>query len=181
MGLLSFAQPAQAGIIYTPTNVSISSGTLSIILTNNAIDQFQLTDLFSFSKGARRFYGSAAVRFLSVNGLGNPSNQVVFKSGYAAALQAGVPIGPGGAFGDGSHERAWGVNTYPGNPVHGLWASVSDEYLGLQFQINGQTYYGWAELSVSGFAADITATLQRYAYNNVAGQQIQAGQTSPHP
>jgi hypothetical protein len=51
-------------------------------------------------------------------------------------------------------------------------------YLGLSFQLNGETYYGWAQLSVNKKSGKgITATLTGYAYEAIPGMPINAGQT----
>lgn len=55
------------------------------------------------------------------------------------------------------------------------WCGVTDKYLGLRFQIAGNTHYGWARLDVT-LAAD-SFTLKDYAYNSVPGAPIDAGQT----
>jgi hypothetical protein len=47
-------------------------------------------------------------------------------------------------------------------------------YLGLSFQVNGETYYGWAYLRVG----EGTGTLLGYAYETIPGRAIKAGQTS---
>jgi hypothetical protein len=47
-------------------------------------------------------------------------------------------------------------------------------YLGLRFQIDGQTFYGRAFLTVG----TDTATLTGYAYENTPGTPINAGQTT---
>ncbi|SDI37941.1 T9SS type A sorting domain-containing protein [Winogradskyella thalassocola] len=55
------------------------------------------------------------------------------------------------------------------------WCGVTDKYLGLRFQIAGNTHYGWAKLDVS--ASGDSFTVKEYAYNATAGEAIQAGQT----
>jgi hypothetical protein len=63
------------------------------------------------------------------------------------------------------------------NRYYGSWINV-DRFLGLEFQINGSTHFGWAEFNVSF----LQATLGGYAYDTVAGQGLLAGQTSvPEP
>lgn len=56
-----------------------------------------------------------------------------------------------------------------GGGPYGDWFGVSNKFLGLQFDIGGQTHYGWAELSVSD-STDIstaaTATLHRWGYDD---------------
>lgn len=56
----------------------------------------------------------------------------------------------------------------------GKWGR-SKRYLGLAFQINGETYYGWALLEIDISAGG--AKLKGYAYETVAGMPIDAGQT----
>jgi len=54
------------------------------------------------------------------------------------------------------------------------WCGVTDKYLGLRFQIAGNTHYGWARLDVS--ASGDSFILKDYAYNSVADEAINAGQ-----
>jgi hypothetical protein len=65
----------------------------------------------------------------------------------------------------------------------GQWANggkgVKNRYLGLKFQINGKTQFGWARLTVkwSGPPFNFAATLTGYAYETIAGKSIIAGKT----
>jgi hypothetical protein len=61
--------------------------------------------------------------------------------------------------------------------VHGYWANVRNRYLGLKFQIAGQTHYGWARLSVQRKEFHLTAVLTGFAYETVPNKEIKAGQT----
>ncbi|WP_274475164.1 T9SS type A sorting domain-containing protein [Mangrovimonas aestuarii] len=55
------------------------------------------------------------------------------------------------------------------------WSNSSDKYLGLRFEINGETHYGWARMDVT----DVTNwTIKDYAYNSSAGEGIFAGQNT---
>lgn len=52
---------------------------------------------------------------------------------------------------------------------------VTDGYIGLVFDLDGNTHYGWVRVDVS---ADATAyTVKSFAYNSVADEAIMAGQT----
>ena len=53
------------------------------------------------------------------------------------------------------------------------WEGKVDKYLGLRFQINGQTHYGWARLDV---LSTFKWTIKDYAYNAIHDQPILAGQ-----
>lgn len=55
------------------------------------------------------------------------------------------------------------------------WCGVTDKYLGLRFTVGADTFYGWARLDVS-LSGD-QFILKDYAYNSVAGEAIDAGQT----
>lgn len=73
--------------------------------------------------------------------------------------------------------------------------SGNTKYLGLEFKSGGDSYYGWLRLSIAknpasdpttpGQAAGFTVSLLDFAYNNVAGALIEAGQgegsTVPEP
>jgi hypothetical protein len=60
----------------------------------------------------------------------------------------------------------------------GPWANVQNRYLGVTFQMDGATHYGWIRLTVGSARRPLTATITGYAYETVAGQGIQAGQTA---
>lgn len=49
-------------------------------------------------------------------------------------------------------------------------------YLGLTFQSDGETYYGWALVSVTVNQGTLVATLMGYAYESTPGMPINAGQ-----
>ena len=53
-------------------------------------------------------------------------------------------------------------------------------YFGFKFTDAGlaNAYYGWAELNLTGSGYSGTMTINRWAYNNVAGQSIKVGQTA---
>lgn len=60
------------------------------------------------------------------------------------------------------------------NCSRGYWCEVTDGYLGLRFDIGGNTHYGWARLDVS--SSPITYTLYDVAYNSDNGSGLNAGQ-----
>jgi hypothetical protein len=66
------------------------------------------------------------------------------------------------------------VNPYCSIPHQANEASSSSGYLGLKLIANGQTYYGWVNLSTS-LASSFT--IREYAYNAVPNHSILAGQT----
>jgi type IX secretion system substrate protein len=59
----------------------------------------------------------------------------------------------------------------------GNWPSSTDRYLGLKIILNGQTYYGWARLSVIVDESKASFKIKDYAYERTPGQTIHAGDT----
>jgi hypothetical protein len=59
-------------------------------------------------------------------------------------------------------------------PPTGPWASQSGfAYLGLRFTMSSQEYLGWAQIAIDPGTPSLT--LHDYAYNDVAGESINAG------
>jgi hypothetical protein len=70
-----------------------------------------------------------------------------------------------------------GIATLTTRTVQGLWDNVSDRYLGVRFNIQGKTHFGWARLTVHDKGHNITAVLTGYAYETVPNKAIIAGRT----
>jgi hypothetical protein len=153
---------AEAEVVYTPANISVTSPHgLVIDLNHDGTNDFFLG-----------FKGASYVSSLRVNGL-NSGNQVAELNSSPVALPRGIEIGPEWKFGK---SAAMAVDSY--GYLRGAWAYITHHCLGLKFNVNGQDYYGWAEFSVVRSGVLIKATLEGYAYNNVPGQAILTGQTS---
>jgi hypothetical protein len=175
VGFLAMAQPANAKVVHTPADISISNGDLFLDLNCGQKVNFWLADKLEVS-----FYGS--VREFEINGSANAS--VIPSNGFAAALPAGAVIGPSRSFQNvhrGELILAEVFQTGYGSGTTGNWAHKR-AYLGLKFNIQGQVHYGWAEMRVvasmdqySNFHID--ANLSGYAYENNPNQSIRAGQT----
>jgi hypothetical protein len=104
-------------------------------------------------------------------------NKVVYNIAYGAvAIKPGVQIGTKRAF-HGGHENMAALSR-SNTQVWGSWVNVNNRYLGIKFEINGETHYGWARLSVQvQLPLTVTATLTGYAYETVPNKSIVAGQT----
>jgi hypothetical protein len=171
VGLLALAQPANGEIVYTPADVVISATTLpmySLDVNGDGITDFFLTarsrQSIDQSGGTSEIVAKPAL-----------SNGVVGYLGNASALAVGRPIGSGRKF---AGLFMASLFTFIGTEFRfrGKWANVVNRYLGLKFQIGGQTHYGWARLTVGG--TRLTATLTGYAYETNANTPIIAGKTS---
>jgi len=92
-------------------------------------------------------------------------------------LNKGDPIGPSYETFTGDTQVLASIDYQCGRPTRmgGDWWGVTDHYLGLSFQINGETHYGWAQLGVDSNAALV---LTGYAYETTADMPIKAGLTT---
>lgn len=168
-GLLA-APAAQAGVIYTPADVWIAlsqNNPYNLNIDNAGPPEFR----FNVTHGSN--WGAL---WVSPLGAGGGVLGYALFYGYllkASALAPSAWIGP-------YAQGAWLTGQVKmGSQFNGLqygqWTNVADRYLGLRFQIGGNTHYGWARLDVSVDAqAYYTAHLTGYAYNDVAGAGIHA-------
>jgi hypothetical protein len=110
--------------------------------------------------------GFSSTRLLAV--LGNkPSNQAVSSEfGFKAALAPGAVIGNGAKFGPNVS-----MDTCSLQGSFGPWVNVKGRYLGIKFQINGETHYGWIRMNVQCDDGTITG----YAYETVPNRPLDAG------
>ena len=102
---------------------------------------------------------------------------------WPAALTQGARIGSGPQFEGSLATMAFFSVNCPFEHSAGPWVDVVQHYLGLRFQVNGLTHYGWARLTVllhcgRGGCGSFVVTLTGYAYETIPGKSINAGQTS---
>jgi hypothetical protein len=196
---VALSQAAQARIIYTPTQVTIFNSSNYLVLNDQGIANFLLSNQYATFSGGLRRAGT-----LMVEAIGRKSFVETSASARsvraAAALYAGDRIPPaGGSHGmkpggyllkfwemdqaakkDHRNKRLLMDPSAPrpggGSGYSGKWQNATDRYLGLKFQINGKTHYGWARLSVQGHHC--VGLLTGYAYETVPGKAIIAGKTS---
>ena len=181
VGLLALAQPAEASVVVTKTNLQVNSFAPTFIdLNNDGINDVALIDIIA--NYDHSFYASFAAA--PVNGgkiMGGNRGPL---GPYASALAKGANIGPSAHFsssqarGEIVLERFLGfasgttIITY-----YGKWVPNTQHYLGVKFLINGQTHYGWIQMSVTT-TDEFGGTVTEYAYETVANKKIGAGATS---
>jgi hypothetical protein len=178
VSVLALAQPAEAKVLYTQAHQIIGqNGVYNLDLNHDGIVDFLIQEL---DNGA---YASSNA-LLADAALGNfvEGSKAGFRY-LAAALPAGASIGPKQKFITGGNNGEAMVSithftTGGTSYVHGFWINVLNRYLGLKFQIAGQSHYGWALLSVRRQQFHITAVLTGYAYETTPNTAIKAGQTS---
>jgi PEP-CTERM motif len=166
----------------------------SVDLNHDGLNDFRLSGFGQYDLDG----GAVALLFSGSGGGGVMSN--------AAALPKGKAIGPQGTFRGKASMLLAGADFYRpyDGGIAGPWrgsvktsgtcsrayacnryGNVPDAYLGLQFYINGEAHYGWAELSLSSFAANgeagLNGEITAFAYETAANQGLDAGQTSDTP
>ncbi len=186
VGLLSLAQPAEAGIVYTPANKGIPRCT------------YHLKQCFKLDlnhDGKADFYiGVDQSTYRSVSnillwaGPAAQGNQVAgFESSasyfgqIAYALRAGQRIGPDLRFSGGLMAGRFRPKGHRSGNCVGDWNNVTKQYLGLRFHIGDhQPHYGWARLDAScarrGHVGE-KGLLTGYAYETTPNKPIIAGKT----
>lgn len=170
VAVLAIAPSATAEIVYTPADQEILAHEIfQLDLNNEGVRDFTLVNFFSTTSTVIGLWVSPA-----------QAGDAVFsnRSGYAAALPAGVAIGANGRF-DSKTSVGMANDNIPDGKCHGPWAQVHDKYLGLKYEINGEVHFGWARVSVSCAPPQpARMLLTGYAYETVPGKSILTGATS---
>src|ERR1035438_2532977 len=161
----ALAIPAQASVVYTPVNVQLpTNGSYPIDLNHDGITDFTFHS--QSGQGGCFIGGHGPFKELTIQpaSLGG-----IVGNNDAAALVSGVLIDFRQSF-----YRTTALMYYVMGGMclycRGNWVSASQRYLGLEFHINGQTHYGWAELSTYGRTGLIF--LYGFAYETIAGKGI---------
>jgi hypothetical protein len=186
VGLLGLAWPAEAEIIYTKVKVKIpANSSYNLDVNNDGVTDFIISTSYEVIE---RGPGGTIVskNFAETPASGNGAEG----SPPPARLIASDQIGPSQTFYGGTgtlaslsescHELVCGYS------ASGNWLKEDSPekyvgrsgFLGLSFQINGETYYGWVYLSVSPEGNNPFVTLNGYAYETTPGMPIKAGQTT---
>jgi hypothetical protein len=186
VSLLALGQPAEAKIVYTRCHVKLTPVPVSIYppygglrvynldLNHDGIADFRLVNWWYNRYGHLRIFPMPPPAARGTNEIYGPRY-----NGWAAALSAGVSVGPGGAFrkSNNSMVYVW-AGSGGGTWMSGSWFDVTNGYLGLKFFIDGKAHYGWARLNVLGKGhVAIQATLTGYAYETEPNKPIVTGRT----
>jgi hypothetical protein len=177
IGMLAFAQPVAATIIYTKTHLVIAGEERYYLdLNHDKITDFTLVNFWSSS------CVDSCAQIVSLRPpAGNSAIGYVMKRSFswhvAAAMKKGSAIGPRGHFQAGTCQLVIG-RSVNGASGYGPWYNVTNRYLGLKFKIKGKNHYGWARLTVTGKFGSIVATLTGYAYETTPNKAIVAGRTT---
>jgi hypothetical protein len=175
LSVLTWAQPAEARIVYTAANIDITQngGLISFDLNHDGIPDFGLSNIYTHSS----FQASGLLKVLqaqSANEVWDVTSKGVL---CAAALPKGVRVGPKGHFRkDPTSGLAMAFSNMEGT-YFGPWRNVKQDYLGLKFVIKGKTHFGWARLKGNFDSFPYAATLTGYAYETIPNKPILTGRT----
>jgi hypothetical protein len=178
--------PARAEIVYTPTNVSTTNGSIFVDLNNDGITDFKLYDVCALCTS------SGEIKVLLARGAENTLVHMLGRKVNGANPGTAWPVPYGFSIGPNSPKRFIDVRNSLSGPFmasatcfavpchgHGPWLEETDKYLGIQFGINGEIHYGWARLTVKttvgSKTSTIKATLTGYAYETQPNTAILAG------
>jgi hypothetical protein len=161
VGVLAMTQPANAKVVYTPADKTITVAGLNLDLNHDGVPDYE---------------------FLTV-GLGTEWNVYALPHKFnkvmsnAAPLAAGVEVGPGANFGRGEQNMAFFCTCSGLDGSNGPWAGKKNQYMGFAFNIDGAAHFGWARFStdLTGFG---NITLTGYAYETIALKPIVTGDTT---
>jgi hypothetical protein len=173
VGMLALVQPAEAKIVYTPAHVTIAlHHSYKLDLNHDGIADFTILNTS---------YHNTSTWYYRLSEKAAQGNAVVASSRgqqeLAEALNHGARIPAGHAFYHKPALLASAVYNPGGTFSGGNWVNVRDRYLGLKFQIKGNTHFGWARLNVTVHGTSVTGTLTGYAYETIPNKPIIAGRT----
>ncbi len=177
VSVLAMAQPSEGEVIVTKKAIQLHAGIpVSVDLNNDGLADFKFSFTTFFSSSHYKYNAKLAVKGLTKGKVvGMKSSD--FRGPYASALAGGANIGPAAHFSSSKgqitveREKQYGSAT----GYYGNWKDEANHYLGVKFQIKGQTHFGWIRLNAR-FGG--TMQINGWAYETVANKRITAGQTA---
>jgi hypothetical protein len=175
VSILALTAPSEAEIVYKQTHRVVGDGSsFNLDLTGDGTVDLTIENKHHHHCTSDSFCSST--QFLNVKMAG--ANQVVYNVYGAVAMKPGTQIGPKNVWRGATQNMAVMLGSFGTSGVGGSWVNVKNRYLGVKFEINGQTHFGWVRLNVQVQVPQIiTATLTGYAYDTTANKPIKAGQT----
>jgi hypothetical protein len=172
ISLLALAEPSAAEIIYTKANQVVGKdGNAYLDLNHDGTTDVTIEN--RYRKGCNSLDTCGTLASLVTVAPG--TNQVVYNAYGAVAMKAGMGIGPLDVFKGGKEVMADGSHNV--SHAFGSWVNVTNRYLGVKFNISGETHYGWVRMTVlTQGGVTINATVTGYAYESLANTPLTAGQ-----
>ena len=180
LALTGLSEAANSQVIYTDVNPDFSGSlgsTYAIDLDNDGIDDVTLVN-YTSSSSINNYNLNINVLYAYPEGLNKVLGSISPNSSslaYPFALSTGnlISANTSSWIGSSASNILFGeieINSMPYFSA-GNWDNVEDKYLGIEFDINGNTHYGWVRLNVK----DAKFTLKDYAYESTPNTAITAG------
>jgi hypothetical protein len=177
VSVLALAQPLEGEVIVTRKAIQLHEGIpVSVDLNNDGLADFKFSFTTYFSSGHYKYHAKLAMKGLTKGKVvGRKISD--FRGPYASALAAGANIGPAAHFSSSKGQITISREIQYGSVLgyYGYWHDAPNRFLGVKFQIKGQTHYGWIRLN---FSFGGTTQINGWAYETVANKKITAGQTA---
>jgi hypothetical protein len=183
VGMLALAQPAEAKIVYTPADIPITlnGGAVPIDLNHDGINDFSFYNASGTCEKRKRVRQKEGCSFgyldLIPAQVGNAIgySQTFNGAQCAAELRVGHVIGAGKKFKSNYLDLFQAEAISYTGVVNCPWTGKGNTggFTALKFMINGEIHYGWAHVVLTSTGP----VLRGYAYEDVAGQSIEAGAT----
>jgi hypothetical protein len=186
VGLLALTHPAEAKVIYTPTNlpITVNGPYVQLDVNNDGVADFSFYNVQTSgdARGRTKRNASPPLGFYAHAIIGIPTqaaNEIgamtSFGNGVCAAeLTKGRVISANKNFKPGELDlfAVAGDYTSPGSAAC-PWRGRNNTggFLALKFVADGNTYFGWARITLNAGLPTITG----YAYESAPGQSIKAG------
>jgi len=159
---------AEAAIVYTDVSPDFSGGVggqYFLDLNNDGTDDFRI-----FHSGFNNLYIEPLAANNEVLGSGGTFFAYPYALSYGNTISA---TAPGGWYNNGYSTGYQSLN-FGSSGTFGNWVNVTDGYLGLRFEVGGNTHYGWCRMDVD--LSGSTWVIKDYAYESDPGQSILAGE-----
>ena len=178
LGLFTVAPRADAKIVYTPADLPLmNQQQVFFDLNHDGINDFSFYGRSTSRRSISTFYFrltvSPARQGNAIWGVESHEH-----ASCAAALPRGTQVGPKRPF---QANRVvlfdWSGGPNGGTAYCPLAGKIGTVYLGLKFEIKGQTHFGWARVKIASMFP-YKVFLTGYAYETIVNKPIITGETT---
>ena len=157
-------------------DIMTSSGSTAVTLNAGAITLFSIGDIDFYA--ANRRVGDWSSSGTALAHLGPTSSVSLWN---LAMVDSGVAINTGFSGVTGIGQQMYFTDSALSTTYSGITGNMElgdDQIVGFSFSDSGESYYGWVNYTLSMFEDEFTFTINSWAYNDVAGEGIIAGQNT---
>ncbi len=182
VGILALATPAQAKVVYTPSNIPIpiNAGLVGLDLNNDGINDFVFSDTYQLPGGTHHLIAAPRQKG---NRIWSVRTSKFYRRSHhycVATLQSNTKVGAHSPFEKKQSPLLmdWGSRGTYGCPwtYLNVGKDQGTAYIGLTFRIKGSVHFGWARVHMNG--AGQTEYITGYAYETIRHKPIITGKTT---